>query len=446
MKRSSRIDSLLLAIILCPTAGASIAFHDPAGVGLDMAIDHAGNVYFAGAPSSDPNTTYHDVTVKYDNKGNKVWEQGYQGPVHGAGWCNAIALDQRGNAYVTGHTFIRQRVNWSDDTVFGYMTVKYDPNGKQLWKAVYDEPEKVLHSPDGIGVASNGDVYVIGELDRPDRRVDPNDGQNIEPILRWEPDSDIVIIKYGAKGKQLWTVRYGDEPNHLATPYGLAVGRDGSVYMTADSAVDKGTKGMDFYASVIKYNMHGKQEWVAQFSGEPNTTTTLNALTVDVERNVYIAGSSSSYHGIDYADFVTTKYDTNGKQQWLTRHRITGKMSAFPSAITVDGARNVCVTGWSMPRTTGPGYPPRDLPSALKRSQVVTFKYDANGKQLWTATYKEPEKGVCSRDLMIDAKGNIYIIGEDALVIEYDGHGNQKWARWFKNAAELAKFLGSLKR
>jgi outer membrane protein assembly factor BamB len=334
MKRSILMHSLLLAVMLCPFVAASVIFRDPAGVGLDMTIDQAGNVYFAGAPSSDPNSAYRDVTVKYDNNGSKLWEQAYRGPVNGAGWCDGIAVDQRGNAYVTGHTFIRQRVNWSDDTVFGYMTVKYDPNGKQLWKGIYTEAQRVLMSADRIAVDNAGNVYVAAESDLPDTRSDPNDPNKVEYIADWEPDSDIVIIKY----------------------------------------------------------------------------------------------------------------DTNGKQQWLARHRISGKMSAFPSAITVDTGRNVCVTGWSMPRTTGPGYPPRDVPSALKRSQIVTLKYDANGKELWVATYKEPEKGVSSRDLIIGTEGNIYVIGENALVIKYDAHGNQQWARWFKNAAELAKFLGSLKR
>jgi hypothetical protein len=412
-----------------------------------MAIDQAGNVYFAGAPSSDPNSTDGPVTVKYDNKGNKLWEQAYQGPAaNGWGMCTAITADDHGNAYVTGHTMLRQRKYEFDDTVFGYMTIKYDSNGKQLWSAIYSEPQKVLTSADAIAVDGAGNVYVAAESYLTDKRLDPNDPEKIEYIPDWEPDSDIVIIKYDANGKQLWAVRYGDDPNHLASFCGLAVGRDGSVCITGSSTIDRGMNGMDFYATTIKYNMHGKQQWLARFSGEPNTTTSPDALAVDGEGNVYVAASSSSHHGIDYADFVTIKYDTNGRQQWLARHRITGKMSAFPSAITVDTARNVCVTGWIMPRTTGPGYPPRDLPSALKRSQIATLKYDANGKELWVKTYKESERGVFARDLIIDTKGDIYVIGEHALVIKYDALGNQEWAGWFKNAAELAKFLGSLKR
>lgn len=447
MKRSFLISSLLVGAMLCLTAAASVIFRDPAGVGLDMTIDHEGNVYFAGAPSSDPSSTYHSVTVKYDNKGMKLWEQGYQGPVDGAGWCNAIAVDQHGNAYVTGHCFIRQRAHESDDTVFGYMTVKYDPKGKPLWTAIYNEPEKVLHDADAIAVASNGDVYVTGGLDRPDIRLDSNDPRDIERLLRWEPDSDIVTIKYDPNGEQLWAVRYGDEPNHDASLCDLVVSRDGSVYITGNSTIDKGINGTDFYATTIKYDTHGKQEWLARIGGDPNIISASSALALDSKGNVYVAASSESVGADAYSDFVTIKYRPNGDRRWLARHRISDRMSAFPSAIAVDRAANVYVTGWTMPRTTGPGYPPKDITSAMEKTRIVTLKYDANGEEQWVAKYKKPEGGpISSRHLVIDTSKNIYVIGEDALVIKYDSGGNQQWARRLENASQLAKFVSTISR
>jgi len=446
MKRSFLIGSLLVGAMLCLTAAGSVIFRDPAGVGLDMAIDHAGNIFFAGAPSSDPNSTYHSVTAKYDNKGNKLWEQGYQGPVDGAGWCNAIAVDERGNAHVTGYTFVRQRVNWSNKTAFGYMTVKYDPNGKQLWQAMYEEPEKVLHSVDAIAVASNGDVYVTGGLDRPDIHLDPNDPENIEQILRWEPDSDIVTIKYDANGTQLWAVRYGDEPNHDVSPSNIAADKEGNVYVMADCTVDKGMKGTDFQVVTIKYDTASSELWVAHYTAEPNTINLAGALAVDYTGNAYVAASNSNHTDNHYSDFVTIKYRPNGDRKWLARHRIAGDLSSFPAAIAVDQAANVYVTGWTMPRTTGLGYPPKDIINALQKNQIVTLKYDPNGNEQWLTTYNEPEMGVSSRDLIIDTSGNIYVIGEHGLIIKYDAHGNQKWVRWFENASELAKFLSTVSR
>ncbi len=86
---------------------------------LSMALDSANNSYVTGY-SADTNGTNDIVTIKYDPNGNQVWLQRYSSPSGGSAAGNAIAVDNNGNVYVTGY----------DTTAQGgteIVTIKYSP-------------------------------------------------------------------------------------------------------------------------------------------------------------------------------------------------------------------------------------------------------------------------------------------------------------------------------
>src|SRR5208283_308245 len=101
-----------------------------------IAIDQANSVYVTGY-SPGAATGNDIVTIKYDNNGNQIWLQRYNGPGNGDDEGNAIAVDANGNVYVTGY-----------ETVVGggteMVTIKYAPgpflkkeaNGSFLLQAV----------------------------------------------------------------------------------------------------------------------------------------------------------------------------------------------------------------------------------------------------------------------------------------------------------------------
>jgi hypothetical protein len=90
-----------------------------ASVGTAIAVDQSNNVYVTGY-SPGTNSTNDIVTIKYDNDGNQIWVQRYNGTGTGDDRANAIAVDANGNVYVTGY----------ESTTAGgteMVTIKYAP-------------------------------------------------------------------------------------------------------------------------------------------------------------------------------------------------------------------------------------------------------------------------------------------------------------------------------
>jgi hypothetical protein len=71
-------------------------------VGNSIVVDSANNSYVTGF-SLGTNSSGDIVTIKYDPNGNQLWLQRYNGPGNGNSAGNAIAVDNNGNVYVTGY-------------------------------------------------------------------------------------------------------------------------------------------------------------------------------------------------------------------------------------------------------------------------------------------------------------------------------------------------------
>jgi hypothetical protein len=120
-----------------------------------IAVDASGNVYVTGkSRASEIDWDY--ATVKYDTDGNQLWVKRYSGPGNSNDTASAIAIDVSGNVYVTG-------VSVGSGTDDDYATVKYNANGDELWVARYNGPGNGADEASAIAVDSSGNIYVTGE-------------------------------------------------------------------------------------------------------------------------------------------------------------------------------------------------------------------------------------------------------------------------------------------
>jgi len=385
-----------------------------------IALDSGGNVYVTGG-SDDGVTSGDYATVKYNGAtGNQLWAARYNGPANGYDEAWAIALDSSGNVFITGES---TGIGTSTD----YVTVGYDPAGNQFWVARYDGPANGSDMAHAIAVDSGGSIYVTGG----------SEGSG--------SSHDYATIKYyNPAPSQLWERRYNGPANgrdgmwYPYAAYPIAVDPAGNVHVTGEST-GSGT-GLDY--ATIKYDTAGTQLWVPEarcdnwpVSGNDGAT----AITVDSSGNVYVTGYSTNAAG-NY-DYATMKYGPSGNQLWAAAPRYdgTGSWLDVATAIAVDPAGNVYVTGFSWGGATGFDY--------------ATIKYNSAGTQQWVARYdyswdSKMDGNDKAWSITVDSSGNVYVTGEswaeksltdkslDYATIMYSGAtGSQVWAARYDGPA-----------
>jgi uncharacterized delta-60 repeat protein len=325
-----------------------------------MALDSSGNVYVTGTSYSLGTTMNDYATIKYDTNGTELWVARYNGPENYRDYAQAIAVDSSGNVYVTGYAV---RSGSGSD----YATVKYDPNGNQLWVAMYDGPGSSADQAWAMALDSLGNVYVTG-----------NSYDYVSHTY-----SDYATIKYDANGNQLWAARY-DCPERAEA---IAVDSSGNVCVTGG--------GGDY--NTVKYDTNGNELWAARYDGPANSREWVNGMAVDGLGNVYVTGQST---GIDTnADMATVKYDSaTGDELWVARYDDPANDFDYALAIALDSSGNVYVTG--------------GVYGSAATENYGTVKYDANGNELWVAMYNGPEDSWdWAQAITVDSSGNVYVTG-----------------------------------
>jgi uncharacterized delta-60 repeat protein len=241
-----------------------------------MTIDGSGNIYVTGE-SQGNGTSYDYLTIKYNSNGDSLWVQRYDGTGHFDA-AYAIAVDNSGNVYVTGSSYLPSFHSQ-------YTTVKYNSGGVQQWVQRFNGPLNDFDVGSAIAIDQTGNVYVTGSSTE-------------ENSL----DFDYGTIKYNSSGVQQW-VRFFDGPGNLIDN-GNAITLDaaGNIYVTGDS-YGSGTN-LDY--ATVKYNSNGDSVWTIRYNGPGNGVDGALAIVVDASENVYITGySAGSGTNLDYA---TIKY------------------------------------------------------------------------------------------------------------------------------------------
>ncbi|UOG73189.1 SBBP repeat-containing protein [Hymenobacter tibetensis] len=333
-----------------------------------LALDAAGNVYVTGR-SAGSGAAYHYATVKYSASGQQLWVARYSGGGILAYIPTAVAVDAAGNAYVTGHS-----EGLSNNTA---ATLKYSTGGQLLWTALYTGFNNGVQAT-GLALDAAGNAYVTGSARRNNDDFDyttlkyasasgqqlwqahySGPGSSTDQASRIALDvagnvvvtgtsgsgsaADYVTVKYtGTTGQPLWEARYNGPANGEDQATGLAVDAAGNVYVTGRSV---GSSASYDYATIKYASASGQQLWQARYSGPNALSDVAAALTVDVAGNVYVTGTSRSNSSNDY---TTLKYaGSSGQQLWEVRYNGVGIADDHATAVAVDGAGNVYVTGSS---------------------------------------------------------------------------------------------------
>jgi len=367
-----------------------------------MALDNVGNIYVTGF-SQNTNTNLGYVTIKYAPNGKQLWAARYDDTNYPTATPSGFALDNSNNVLVTGNA----------------LTIKYDTNGNQLWTAPYDGA--------AIAVDLGGDSIVTGYgAGFNTTKLSPN-GSNLWSISYVSPQGGVVsqalvVDKSGnsyVAGEDtyvcyqdgsfqqcnagLLTVKYDQNGNQLW----INIPETGLTYQVAGIAVDS---MYNFYVAYNGYNQpwyiaaygsDGSQEWIAFLGSGP-----VNGLALDNRNNVisvgqdaYALNASNPYNSY-VSGYTTVKINSAGSAIWSSDYSQAPVGSSAATSIAVDSANNSYVTGY--------------CPGANGTNDVLTIKYDQNGNQIWLQRYSSPSGGnAAGNAIAVDNNGNVYVTGYD---------------------------------
>jgi len=351
-----------------------------------IAVDDAGNVYVTGR-SYVAGTDFDYATIMYNSAGEILWVRRYNGSANGWDEAHAIAVDDSGNVYATGNSV-------GSGTGRDYTTIKYNSVGDTVWIRRYDGPGSGDDGANALIIDGVGNVYVTGF-----GSVDSG------------TSFDYATIKYNPNGDTDWIRLYNGPGNYVDVAYAIATDGTGNVYVT-------GTSDGDY--TTIKYDLLGETLWVRQYNGPGNGLDEAHTIAVDDSGSVYVTGWSPGPG--TYNDYATVKYNSSGVEQWVSRYNgpVNDNDGAF--AIAVDCSGNVCVTGRSYGAGTSYDY--------------ATIMYNFAGVQQWVKRYNGPgnyDDGAFA--IAIDSSGYIYVTGfsygagtlNDYVTIKYNSAGDQQW-------------------
>jgi DNA-binding SARP family transcriptional activator len=327
----------------------------------------------------------------------------------------AMTTDEAGNVYITG--FIQTQHNDAD-----YLTLKYSPEGRLLWRARYNGPGNDVDRARSIAVDAAGNVYVTGESD--------NGKGNLTTRLS---GLDWATIKYDPQGNQLWVARYNGPDDGEDVPVKVCVDRDGSVYVAGRSMTRSAVKrpdllGQDFVT--VKYDAVGRQIWVQRVSTTPFWLhAQAEDMVLDALGNVYVTGSYRTMRMTDFAksDALTIKYAPGGEEIWRRTYPGQGVGDVIARRIAVDGAGNVTLTG-----VQDDG----DLMNNGTLNDIVTLRYDAKGNETWERARDGGQSQDSPNALAVDEAGNAYVAGfghpgVDYVTLKYHPNGSDGWVQTY---------------
>jgi hypothetical protein len=394
-------------------------------------------------------------TDLYSQFVQQEWSARYNGSGNDVDVANDIAVDASGNAYVTGGS------HGSDGEEI--VTIKYDTDGNQVWLARFSE-KGGMGWGQALVLDASGNVYVTGtygyhyitiKYDSTGsevwvaRYVGPGNSRDdaFDIVLDAAGDvyvtgnsegsgtnTDCATIKYdGDTGDEIRVVRYNGPANGGDEARAIILDEDNNIYITGYSYI--GSKSTWDYIT-IKYDSLGREEWVAHYNGDDTYGDFASDIALDSRKNVYVTGREKGYGYIGVA-YATIKYDTYGNELWVARY--TGSFSEA-TALAVDKWDNIYVTG-----TNDGGQSDRDY---------LTIKYDTNGEELWVARYMGTgNRDDSAADLILDNHGNVYVTGTsyegeetegNYVTVKYDTDGNQQWIARYDGTGNNSDYAGSI--
>jgi hypothetical protein len=309
----------------------------------DVAVDAAGNVYVAGSTIQGEPFAYDFMTIKYNSSGAEQWTRTYNGTGQGVDMETRIALDASGNIYVTGESLgsLKKGLRFPINTFADFYTIKYNSNGGVMWQRRYDSPFHSVDRPKAIALDNAGNVYITGvsfvDINNTDYLTMKLNGSNgaIVYTARYNGDGNrvdqangivvnaageafvtglsdpygnsaynYVTIKYTSTGAEAWRASYNGPADGTDVASTIRMDGFGFIYVTGES---QGDFGYDF--ATVQYGSSGTELWKVRYNGPAAASDKAVDMAVFTppgpafeQAHVYVTGESEGdMTGLDIA-------------------------------------------------------------------------------------------------------------------------------------------------
>ena len=367
------------------------------------------------------------LLTKLDSGGEVLWSMDNEDEKY----CDVVALDENANVYLGCSEHFH----------------KFDSNGEELWK--YSEAPT-----DFLNVDREGNSYfVCGDYCVAKRSSDnqlvwettfndadvfsvslcPDGGLLVDAFVLDENDVETDLeIMLSADGDELWRTSATDLMNEEKYYFDhTLIGGDGSIYVIA------WTYASDELVTIFKLDNNGLLQWTRTLVG--NSWSLF--LRPDDQGYAYIVLDG----GVE--DYSLIKLDSLGSEEWRTSANWSGtwypdgavltddqrlavgatlddysgiRVSSFSpegtqlwsSAYIEDFAASQFVAADSQGNIILAGYQCTEFEDEMGGCALLTFKFDADGNQLWSNRVSSPNGyGEEVTDLAVDEDDSIYVLG-----------------------------------
>ncbi len=255
------------------------------------------------------------VVVKYDKEGKQLWKKDYAG--NKAVNFNDIIKTSDGGFITVGVT---DSTNIKDNTSKGSydaLIVKYDKDGNVSWQKLYggsgaDYFRKIIETDDGY--------ITVGDFDS--TTIETGEIGTLTKKGKVSYTEDALIVKYDKSGNVLWQKNYGGSESDSF--YSITATDDGFVVVGDSSSDDIEGVSVDSMGSdaiIVKYDNSGNILWQKNFgaAGFMHNERFNDVIKTD-DGGILITGYITSNVGnlkLDGArDGIVIKYNKDGKIEW----------------------------------------------------------------------------------------------------------------------------------
>lgn len=355
--------------------------------------------------------------------------------------ASKIVVDSKKNIYITGS--FSGIVSFSKTLVLGsygssdIFVAKYDPDGNCLWASNagsdgYDEGQS-------LAVDESGYVYVTGLYE----------GNALfgQTIIKGGKNQNFFIAQFNLSGDPVWIKSATGKDNSYGCD--IKLDKNNNCYVTA-CFYNSTTIGHKVFTSVggsdillLKYSAKGDLLWGKSMGSKADDIAHTSSVQLS-ENSLYITGSYSqtftcgqlSVSSKGNFDAFLAKFSTGGDPQWLESIGGTGTDSGIALSLDKDGG--IVVTG-NYDSTFVLG---KNRLECRGEFDVFVAKYASAGQNQWIQSFGSGgiERSTCCA---VDKLGTTYVSGCFRYSPETNGSFSNE--ETFGNDLFLVKYKGSMK-